>query len=318
LAPEREVREAEFQILTEDGVYRERPYKNEQELERLVVDHSEEVFGKSTLYFSVKQRVASKLHSRVTDGLLLDFRNKSIPRLCVVEYELYSHDLEKHTIPQLRGFVKAFNNEETVTAVRETVYNEVSNNNEKLRRFKELAGENSEVHFTLDRALHGDKTLLVVFDRVPENIDDVLEEADFVYDTWITDFRTFEKDGKLLHLVNPLVPLEAGAGEKHVIRSRKAGEKLNQVLDVVMAMKSGQSWNKACHEVASKKGIWHNTVMSATTRGLGLNGKAEFESYLQEGKLAGLLMSRFPEAKARIASVFGQTIKDYVANHASD
>jgi hypothetical protein len=248
--------------------------------------------------------VASRLHTRVTDGLLLDFRNKSIPHLCIVEYELYSHDLEKHVIPQLRGFVKAFENEETVTAVRETVYNEISTDNEKLKQFKELAGERSEVHFTLDRALHGNATLLVVFDRVPENIDDVLEEADFDYDTWITEFRTFEKDGRLVHLVNPLLPLEASIGEKHVIRSRKAGEQLNQVLEVVSAMRKGQSWNKACHEVASKKGIWHNTVMSATTRGLGLTGKAEFEGYLREGKLVGLLISKFPEATGRIDSVF--------------
>jgi hypothetical protein len=305
LPSERDEKGTEFQILTDTGVYRERPYKNEQELERLVVAHAEEVFGKSTLYFSVKQRVASKLHTRVTDGLLLDFRTKSIPHLCIVEYELYSHDLEKHVIPQLRGFVKAFENEETVTAVRETVYSQISTNDEKLRRFRELAGEGSEVHFTLDRALHGDATLLIVYDSVPENIDDVLEEADFDYDSWITEFRTFEKDGRLLHLVNPLLPFEGSTGEKHVIRSRKAGEQLNQVLDVVSAMRGGKTWNKACHEVASKKGIWHNTVMSATTRGLGLTGKAEFESYLREGKLAELLTRKFPEATDRIEAVFG-------------
>jgi hypothetical protein len=305
LPAERDGKGIEFQILTDAGAYAEHLYKNEQELERLVVAHAEEIFGRSTLYFSVKQRVASKLHTRVTDGLLLDFRNRSIPHLCIVEYELYTHDLEKHVIPQLRGFVKAFNNEETVTAVRETVYNQITTNSEKLRRFKELAGEKSEVHFTLDRALHGEATLLIVYDRVPENIDDVLAEADFDYDSWITEFRTFEKDGRLLHLVNPLLPFEAGTGEKHVIRSRKAGEQLNQVLEVVLAMRGGQSWNKACHEVASKKGIWHNTVMSATTRGLGLTGKAEFESYLREGKLAGLLISKFPESTDRIESAFG-------------
>jgi hypothetical protein len=293
----------EFQILTDSGVYQERPYKNEQELERLVVNHAEQVFGKSALYFSVKQRVASKLQARVTDGLLLDFNNKAIPHMWIVEYELNTHDLEKHVIPQLRGFVKAFENEETVTTVRETVYHEITASDEKLRRFKELAGEKSEVHFTLDRALHGNATLLIIYDRVPENIDDVLEEADFDYDTWITEFRTFEKDGRLVHLVNPLLPLETSIGEKHVIQSRRPGEKLNQVLDVASAMKSGLSWNKACHEVASKKGIWHNTVMSATTRGLGLTGRDEFESYLKEGKLAGLLISKFPEAKGRIESV---------------
>ena len=194
-----------FQILTESGPYTERSYKSEKDLEELVTTRADEVFGKKTLYFGIKQKVASKLHPRVTDGVLIDFRKKPIPHFWVVEYELSSHDLERHVIPQLRGFVKAFGNEETTAAVRESIYQQITASEEKTKRFKELAGGESEIYYTLDKALHGDATILLVYDRVPEDIDEVLSESDFDYDTWLMEFRTFESHGKLVHLVNPLV-----------------------------------------------------------------------------------------------------------------
>ncbi len=201
----------EFHVLTDSGTYTEHHYTNEKELEQLVVAHAEEVFGKNTLYVDVKQKIASKFQARITDGLLLDFRKKPIPHLWVVEYELGSHDLEKHVIPQLRGFVKAFDNEETITALRNAIYQEISRNEKKLRKFKELAQEREEVYLTVDKALQGDATILLVYDRLPWNIEERFDESDFTYDTYFMVFRTFEREGKLVHLVNPLHSFEESA-----------------------------------------------------------------------------------------------------------
>src|SRR2546428_12755656 len=139
-----------FHVLTESGTYTEHHYANEKELEQLVVAHAEEVFGKNTLYVDVKQKIASKFQARITDGLLLDFRKKPIPHLWVVEYELGSHDLERHVVPQLRGFVKAFSNEETIATVRDSVYNEINTDAKKQKLFKELTGDKLEPYLTLN------------------------------------------------------------------------------------------------------------------------------------------------------------------------
>jgi hypothetical protein len=143
--------------------------------------------------------------------LLLDFRKKPVPHLWVVEYELGSHDLEKHVIPQLRGFVKAFDNEETITALRNAIYQEISRNEDKLRKFKELAQEKEEVYLTVDKALQRDATILLVYDRLPWNIEERFDESDFTYDTYFMVFRTFGREGKLVHLVNPLHSFEETA-----------------------------------------------------------------------------------------------------------
>src|SRR5205823_3914949 len=140
----------------------------------------------------VKQKLESKIHARVVDGLLLDFRKKPTPHLLIVEYELSSHDLERHVIPQLRGFVKALDNEDTITTLRGAIYTQVNADSNKRRRFKRLIGDKAEVHFALDRALHSPPTILLVYDSVPEGIYEVLDESDFNYDTFIMEFRTFE------------------------------------------------------------------------------------------------------------------------------
>lgn len=194
-------------VLTDTGTYTEKPYKNEQELERLVVSHAKEVFGKDSIYFDVKQKVTSKLRPRITDGYLLAFDNVGHPRFWVVEYELSSHDLERDVAPQLRGFVKALQNEQTIAEIRDAIYHQVKSSPETLRRFKELAtGE--DLYFVINKALHEQPGVLVVFDWVDTEIRNWLGEEDLPPETLLIEFQTFEKDGKLIHRVNPLLPRE--------------------------------------------------------------------------------------------------------------
>src|SRR5207245_5544976 len=89
---------------------------------------------------------------------------------------------------------------------------------EKLRKFKELAGKKSEMYFTLDKALHSSATILLIFDRVPEGIEDILAEADFDYDTYLMEFRTFQNNGKQVHFFNPLLVGKGATGPKRTFK----------------------------------------------------------------------------------------------------
>ncbi len=195
---------SENEIILDGMTLREHEYAKEKELEDLVVSHSKEVFGPNALYFDLKQRLTSKLKPRITDGLLLDFKDTKSPNVFVVEYELASHDLEEKVIPQLRGFVKSFESEETIAAVREAIYRDISSNAEKLGQFRRLAGSQAEVYLTIDQALHRDSSILLVFDRTPPDIQDVFEASDFGFNTTLMEFRTFEARDRTVHLVSPL------------------------------------------------------------------------------------------------------------------
>jgi hypothetical protein len=84
---------------------------------------------------------------------------------------------------------------------------------------------------------------------------------------------------------------------------------LEQILEVVREMKRGKSYAEACSSVAKRRRIRVQAPRDKTTRQLGFTGKNakdEFLKYYESGKLASLLIERFPEAKERIESVMLQ------------
>jgi hypothetical protein len=67
-------------------------FKNEEDLEKTVVNLSEDIFGKKSIYIDLKKKVKRKAtsFSNIPDGYLLDFRSKI--KLWIVENELSTHD----------------------------------------------------------------------------------------------------------------------------------------------------------------------------------------------------------------------------------
>lgn len=95
-------------IITRDGRYRLYDYQNEIELERMIVEHSKEIFGKNTYYFDIKKKITGKSgFGTIPDGYVIDFDRKKI---YVLEVELIKHDLKKHIIPQIMSFKIALDN----------------------------------------------------------------------------------------------------------------------------------------------------------------------------------------------------------------
>jgi predicted small metal-binding protein len=303
---------SEYRVITGDGIYAQKAYDNEEEMEKLVVQHAKEVFGEDALYFDVKQKVTSRLRSRITDGVLLDFRTRSQPRFWIVEYELRSHDIEGNVIPQLRGFTKAIRNEETIASVRDFVYNEIRSDPQKLGKFKKLAGEGAEIHYLVNKALHEGPGLLVIFDRLDQQIANAIDESDLVDPPTLMEFVTFQNNDKLAHLVNPLVSNEmvrtrmggVSTARVGVGVERKWGRgTLNQILQVVSVMKEGKDYSEACRVVASKLSVRNQTVRDKSTRRIGLS-KAEFVRSFEDGTLMSLLAKRYPNATEEIQSAF--------------
>src|SRR3989344_5779551 len=94
-------------IVTKDEKYHLYSYENEIELERMIVEHSSEIFGKNTKYFN-KRKIESKSgFGTIPDGYVIDFDKK---KLYIVEVELIRHDLRKHILPQIASFIMALQN----------------------------------------------------------------------------------------------------------------------------------------------------------------------------------------------------------------
>ena len=95
-------------IITKDGRYHLYSYINEEELEKIIVEHSHEIFGKNILYLP-KIKIKSKAGiGTIPDGYVIDFDKK---KLYLIEVELIRHDIRKHILPQIASFIIALKNE---------------------------------------------------------------------------------------------------------------------------------------------------------------------------------------------------------------
>jgi hypothetical protein len=198
-------------VLSERDIFRQKSYKgNEEALQKAVVNHSKRVFGDDTIYFDLKKRVASNLRPRVTDGLLLDLTDSKQPRFYIVEYELSSHDMERVAV-QLIGFATALKDKGTISDIMDVMYPEVRADSRAKRLLKNwwdranrgIEGvEEPDLHFLLNFILRQGPGVLVVIDRVTQDVLDAIGERCNA----LLEFRTFEHGTKTMHLFDSLHP----------------------------------------------------------------------------------------------------------------
>jgi predicted transport protein len=110
-------------IMTKDGTYHLYQYKNEDDLERMVVEHASEIFGKDTVYFDLKRKITSKSGlGTLPDGYVIDFKQN---KLYLIEVELISHSLMGHIHPQISKFIMALDNEHSINKLVDIFYSEL-------------------------------------------------------------------------------------------------------------------------------------------------------------------------------------------------
>jgi predicted transport protein len=114
-------------IVTKDGVYHLYKYQNENDLERMVVEHAPEIFGKDTIYFDRKRKISSKGgFGTIPDGYVIDLKQN---KLYLIEVELISHSLINHVLPQISKFKLALKNEDSIQKLVNLFYEELSESN---------------------------------------------------------------------------------------------------------------------------------------------------------------------------------------------
>jgi predicted transport protein len=178
-------------------------FKNEEELEKLVQENANLLFGQHALYFPVKKRLESKFKERVTDGLLLDLSEP--PRFWIVEVELSRHDLEQEVEPQIRGFLRAFEKEESISQILSVIYERVQSDSEIKRRIRERIGSDGDIHHFLSQILHEKSGVLVVIDDLTEEIQGLSEEWSRLYgEVRVLEVQQFTSGKELAISFTPL------------------------------------------------------------------------------------------------------------------
>ena len=108
-------------ILLIDGVkYEEWTPANEDELERAVKEHAEDIFGEDSIYFDIKHKLKSKAGiGSIPDGFVIIPGDQS--RWHIVEVELSSHAYE-HIAGQVSRFINGIDDPSTQRKIVDALY----------------------------------------------------------------------------------------------------------------------------------------------------------------------------------------------------
>jgi predicted transport protein len=174
-------------IVTKDGVYQLYKYQSENDLERLVVKHASEIFGKDTVYFDLKRKISSKSgFGTIPDGYVIDLKQN---KLYLIEVELIRHSLKRHVLPQITNFIMALDNKNTV----EKLVNE----------FLQELPPSVKINESKMKDIVNNWGIIIVIDDVGDPMKDtnpLLEIVNFLSvhgEVKAIPFQTYSKNGKL-------------------------------------------------------------------------------------------------------------------------
>jgi len=81
-------------VLFNSRLYKPAKFIDEKEFEKVVVSHSDKIFGEQTVYLDVKRKIRSRKGrlGSIPDGYVISFVVGASPKLFIVENELSEHD----------------------------------------------------------------------------------------------------------------------------------------------------------------------------------------------------------------------------------
>ena len=195
-------------MLLIDGVkYREwRPEGEnaEKELEQMVKEHAQDIFGENSIYLDKKQRLKSLAGvGSIPDGLVIMFGN--VPEWHIVEVELSSHDPYGHIVPQVDRFLNGIDNRDTRNKIIEALYDAIYSDEFLKLKTRQAIGLDKDVHKFLSDLIARPPTITIVIEEYTSQLREALKKY---AQKRVVEFQTFTREGVGLpvhaHLFEPL------------------------------------------------------------------------------------------------------------------
>jgi hypothetical protein len=180
---------------------------SEEEFERVVKEHAQDIFGKEAEFFN-KQRLESELgKGSVPDGFVVIFGTSS--RWYIVETELSFHDVHKHIVEQHSRFIMGIRSSETKNKIVQAIYNEIDKDASRKQKLRK-AIEPDEIYKFLHEVISKPPVLTIIVEKPIKGLDETLKalSRDTISDIKVVEFQTFVREGVGLgahaHLFEPV------------------------------------------------------------------------------------------------------------------
>lgn len=180
-------------LLINEKVYKQYLWDLEEEFEKEVIAHSQELFGEESIYIDIKKRIGKGDVLSIPDGYLIDFSFKNEPRLYIVENELSTHDPFAHIGQQLLKFAISY--KASGRKIKEFLLNDIIKDTAKKsfidNKLKSLNIRNIDAFLEsviFDKAVGA----IVVIDQTTDDLINVINQL--TMNTEVVEFQTFVTD----------------------------------------------------------------------------------------------------------------------------
>ncbi|MFH1639144.1 MAG: hypothetical protein ABIB93_02360 [Chloroflexota bacterium] len=192
-------------MLLIDGVrYQEWTPTNEDELEQMVVEHAQGIFGENSIYFDKKQKLKSLAGvGSIPDGLVIVLGNT--PQWHIVEVELSTHPLYEHIVPQVSKFINGIKNPSTLNGLVKAIYDAVSEDDFLMATLKKAIGS-GEIYKFLTELIRNLPVVTIIIEKRTRELDEALGAINHPQKK-VVEFKSFRREGAEAvhaHIFEPL------------------------------------------------------------------------------------------------------------------
>ena len=189
-------------ILFKDGVkYIQYQYKNELEIEDMIFEHHEYIFGEDSLLLSKRKIKTNSGISTIPDAFVISLDDK---RWYLIEVELKNHPLYEHIVPQISKFNTAIKNSDSQKKLIKMIYDEIKDDPQKnlIFQLKQI----KEVFKYITEILESKPQIIILIDGKNDELEEVCDSLPF--DSKVIEFKTFCREnvgiGDHIHSFEPL------------------------------------------------------------------------------------------------------------------
>lgn len=178
---------------------------SEDEFERVVKEHSQEIFGEQSIYLDRKQKLKSLSGiGSIPDGYVVIFGDQ--PHWHIVEVELSSHPLHDHIVAQVGRFISGISNPNIQRGIVNAIDEEIARDDFLKLRLKK-AIEPTEIYRFLSDIISKQPILTIIIEKDTEELREALNALRYPQ-IKVVEFQTFAREGVGLavhaHLFEPV------------------------------------------------------------------------------------------------------------------
>lgn len=184
-------------LILNDRKFIKSPFDNEAELEQVIIDNYEHIFGPSSIYLPKKKIKTGDGAGTIPDGFAIDLASK---KWYLVEAELLHHTVWNHIAPQVSKQVIASLQPYSKKIIQDLAVETYSNDETAKEKFQELDIEELNVRKVIQDILEKEPVIGVPIDNISSDLKEWARTLKYSVKLWvISKFVEFKNSSNVVY-----------------------------------------------------------------------------------------------------------------------